>query len=357
MHTQDLWSLDALSRELWSNSDWSAQNATILLLRLTTSARSEPDVAPLVPHRLHCLVRAPEGLSVCINPACTAPPETLANKVGALQTYRDRCSYCDAVTLPIVRCTSCGIWALTGYEDIHSGHMDSGFLASASKRRYYLVTTSPDRSLSTVVVNPQTGEWFNQHNGTLLYRAPCPEHGTDCNDPSSCTRQQCPHCGCDWSSSSEDDDDDQRAMKAQPLLGGERLAVGVLAETVLHGMPVYPDGTRDWKPAQGRRLLCFSDSRREAARLGPLLSRQHEVQLIRAAIADTVRKAAPPTTEYFTRQIHRCEDDIAELSLFEQDRREAAKKCEEWKLKLSYTSQGLPIGLFTEYLAQDTRIG
>lgn len=357
MHTQDLWSLDALTRELWNESNRLTQDATILLLRLTASARFEPDVAPLVPHRLHCLVRAPEGLSVCINPACKAPPELHANEVGALQASRDRCSYCDSITLPIVRCTACGLWALAGYENIDSGHMDSGFLASASKRRYYLVTTSLDRSLSTITVNPSTGEWFNQRNGTLLYRAPCPDHGTHCNDPSSCTRQQCPHCGCDWSTSDTDDDDDDRSLKIQPLSGGERLAVGVLAETVLHGMPVYPDISRDWKPAQGRRLLCFSDSRREAARLGPLLSRQHEVQLIRAAVADTVRSAAPPTIEYITRQLNRCEDDVADLSLSEQDRREAAKKLEEWRLRLTYASQGLPVSVFAEYLAQDMRIG
>jgi len=357
MHTQDLWSLEALTHELWSESNQITQDATILLLRLAASARSQPEIAPLVPHRLHCLVRAPEGLSVCINPLCTAPIEMRADGVGALQASRDRCSFCDSITLPIVRCKACGLWALAGYENRDSGYMDSGLLASTSKRRYYLVTTSAGRSLSTVVVNPQTGEWFNQRNGALLYRAPCPEHGTDCNDPSSCTQQQCPHCGCNWSTSDTDEDDDDRSLNAQPLLGGERLAVGVLAETVLHGMPVYPDDTRDWKPAQGRRLLCFSDSRREAARLGPLLSRQHEVQLIRGAIADTVLKAAPPSVEYITRQLERCEIDIADPSLSGQDRREATKKREEWKVKQTYASQGLPVGVFAEYLAQNIRIG
>ena len=75
-------------------------------------------------------------------------------------------------------------------------------------------------------------------------------------------------------------------------------------------MPVYPDESREWKPAKGRRLLCFSDSRREAARLGPLLSRQHEIQLIRAAIANTVRETQPPTIDYINRQIGRCEEDM-----------------------------------------------
>ena len=49
-------------------------------------------------------------------------------------------------------------------------------------------------------------------------------------------------------------------------------------------MPEYPDENRVWKPARGRRLLVFSDSRAEAARLGPRLTRQHELQVFRAAV-------------------------------------------------------------------------
>ena len=41
---------------------------------------------------------------------------------------------------------------------------------------------------------------------------------------------------------------------------------------------------KNFLPARGRRLLVFSDSRQEAARLGPRLTAQHELQVIRAAI-------------------------------------------------------------------------
>lgn len=63
------------------------------------------------------------------------------------------------------------------------------------------------------------------------------------------------------------------------------LVQSILVETALAQLPPFPSPARDWLPARGRRLLTFSDSRGEAARLGPRLSRQHERQVMRAAIA------------------------------------------------------------------------
>src|SRR5262249_41123606 len=98
VHSHDLWSLHRLSHELWQTSTATTQQATILLLRLAASARSRPEVAPLIPHRLHCLVRAPEGLSVCLNAACPAPIAMKASGMGAIQASRDRCADCNSIT-------------------------------------------------------------------------------------------------------------------------------------------------------------------------------------------------------------------------------------------------------------------
>ena len=357
LRSQELWSLDALANKLWSVSDSESQDATVLLLRLAASARSSDELSPTIPHRLHCLVRAPEGLSVCLNPGCTAPPEACQDNVGALQATQDRCAYCNSITLPVLRCKACGLWAMGGYENIDSGEMESGLLAEIPQRRYYLVASSSGGlNLSAVVVNPLTGGCFGQNKGTKLYRVPCPEHGTACNDPSKCTQQECPHCKTNWSAPDPDLDEDDFSSNIQPLRGGERLAVGVTAETLLYGMPSYPDESREWKPAKGRRLLCFSDSRREAARLGPLLSRQHETQLIRAAIANTVRDTQPPTVEYVNRQIRRCDEDANDTSLSDQDRQQARTKRTEWSETLTYSTLGIPINVFSGSVSNDGRI-
>ena len=149
-----------------------------------------------------------------------------------------------------------------------------------------------------------------------------------------------------WGASPDDADEDDRALQIQPLRGGERLALSVATETVLYGMPVYPDPSRDWKPGKGRRLLCFSDSRREAARLGPLLTSQHETWVIRSAIANTLATYKPASAAYIKRQIQRYEADAADLTLPQVDRDEANRKVADLRNQLSTAASGIP---FTEF--------
>lgn len=309
LYDNELLSIHELSRGLWEKDTEAACASTILLLRLTAAARLLPSDSPLIPHRLHFLVRAPQGLSACLSTTCSGPADLRAEPIGCLQSPRDRCVYCNAITLPVHRCVACGQWALAGHENTDTGELESGYFAGRAKARYYLTAETAGKNLSVVIVNPDTGEYFGRGVGTRLYRAPCPQHGAACNDPSQCSEQGCPHCGTGWSVSSQDEDENDRDVRIQPLRGAERLAVGVTAETVLYGMPTYPDATREWKPAKGRRLLCFSDSRREAARLGPLLSGQHETWVIRAAIVNTLPTYQAPSPAYLRRQIERYEGD------------------------------------------------
>src|SRR5580698_5194484 len=71
---------------------------------------------------------------------------------------------------------------------------------------------------------------------------------------------QCPHCGA-------------AEEQFRPLGLADGLSLPITAETLVSSMPPIGASSRDWSPAGGRRLLVFSDSRREAARLGPLLTR------------------------------------------------------------------------------------
>jgi len=357
VHDRDLWSLADLTKQIWGMSNEPTREATILLLRLAVSARQESTISPLVPHRLHFLVRAPQGLAACLSAFCTGPARLHAGNIGCLQAPRDHCVYCDdSITLPVHRCRACGQWALAGHENAATGEMESGHLTEIGKRRYYLVTDSGNRNLSQVIVNPETGKYLGKGEGTRLFRAPCPVHEENCNDPSACSLQKCPHCGTDWSFPGDDEDDDDRDLDIQPLRGAERLAVGVVAETALFGMPVYPDTSRAWKPGAGRRLLCFSDSRREAARLGPLLTRQHEVQVIRAAIANTLSEAVPLPHEYMDSQLQFYAVTAANPSLSRSVRDDAQRKIVDLQTQLSYVSLGMPVVDFATEMAKDSRI-
>jgi len=339
-------SIDSLACGLWGNADQATRDAAVVLLRLTAAARLKSNEPPLIPHRLHFLVRAPHGLAACLNTSCSGPTDLRAEGIGCLQAPRDRCVHCNSVTLPVHRCKACGQWALAGYENLETGELESGHFAELAKRRYYLVADSGGKDLPVIIVNPETGEYFGKGTGTRLFRAPCPDHGASCNDPSQCTQQQCPNCTTSWGASPDDADEDDRDLLIQPLTGGERLALSVATETVLYGMPVYPDPSRDWKPGKGRRLLCFSDSRREAARLGPLLTSQHETWVIRSAIANTLATYKPASAAYIKRQIQRYEADAADPTLARADRDEANRKAADLRNQLSTAASGIP---FTEF--------
>jgi len=356
VYDKGLLSIENLAGKLWGNANHAAREATVLLLRLTAAARLKSNESPLIPHRLHFLVRAPQGLSACLNVSCSGPTDLRAEGIGCLQSPRDRCVHCNSVTLPVHRCKACGQWALAGYENSDTGELESGHFAELAKRRYYLIADSGGKGLSVIIVNPETGEYFGMGTGTRLFRAPCPEHGASCNDPSQCTQQICPNCGISWGGSSDDTDEDDWDLQIQPLTGGERLALSVATETVLYGMPVYPDPSRDWKPGKGRRLLCFSDSRREAARLGPLLTSQHETWVIRAAIANTLSAYNPPSSTYIERQIQRYESDAADLTLPQVDRDEANHKVAGLRNQLSTVAAGIPFTDFARSFAETPQI-
>lgn len=354
LHRHELWSVGQLAKALWGTDDEDSCRATTLVLRLAAMARVRPELSPLVPHRLHFLVRAPEGLVVCLNSQCTGPHDMRLVDIGCLQSSRDRCVFCNHITLPVFRCKACGQWAMAGNENEETGDMESGLLTEASRRRYYLVAGEFNRSLSTVLVDSETGRYGI--GATRLLRAPCPEHGESCNDPSACTQQQCPYCETFWGLAAQDEDNDERDAAIRPLRGAERLAVGVVAETVLYGMPSYPDQTRKWKPAEGRRLLCFSDSRREAARLGPLLTRQHELQVVRSAIVDTLHNIELPSVSSIRRHLAMYEGEAADGTLSPGDRANAQRQIQHLQSQLSYAELGIPVEEFSKALGKNPRM-
>lgn len=355
IYENELQSIDELTRRLWGEGKTAHREATILLLRLTAAARFQPNESPLVPHRLHFLVRAPQGLAACLNTKCSGPVHLLSQGCGCLQAPRDRCVYCNAITLPVYRCKACGQWALAGHENTETGELEAGYFTEVAKRRYYLVTETGGKDLSVIVVNPETGEYSGKGSGTRLFRAPCPEHGASCDNTSQCTQQVCPHCEISWTSRNDEDDDDWD-LQIQPLRGAERLALAVAAETVLYGMPMYADGSRNWKPGNGRRLLCFSDSRREAARLGPLLSAQHETWVIRSVIANTLANHKSPPSTYLNRKIREYEGDAADLTLPQLYRDDAKRKIADFRNQLTNANSGIPFTDFARFFADDPRI-
>src|SRR5581483_8678761 len=103
-------------------------------------------------------------------------------------------------------------------------------------------------------------------------------------------------------------------------------------------LPPFPGGHNLWLPARGRRLLAFSDSRQEAARLGPRLTRQHETQVLRAAVARSLA-ATPIVDEAYLedvrQQITTTEADLARPGLSATIRQRRERQLQDLREELA----------------------
>jgi len=97
------------------------------------------------------------------------------------------------------------------------------------------------------------------------------------------------------------DESDRKTLR--PLGSDSRLQLSVIAEGALVEMPPYAGDSKRWKPADGRRLLVFSDSRREAATLGPSLTGNHERQLFRALVVEGLKRLETGDTDELDKKI------------------------------------------------------
>jgi hypothetical protein len=353
---REIVSLEELASELWGKAGRPEVEATTLLLRLAAAARPAPEEMPLVPHRLHFLARGPEGISCCLNPECRGASARKLAGLGCVQASTDRCRFCGGTTLPVHRCDTCGEWALAAFDDVEKGELKPGYYVAPGRRTFFLVSPHYEHEgFAVLVVDGQSGRYSGMgFSGAMLYKAPCPEHGAQCIDIARCGRQKCPRCEALWKGGNVNDDSEERESLCGPFRSGDRLAISVVAETMLSGLPPYGDASKHWKPARGRRLLCFSDSRREAARLGPYLTSQHEVWLVRAIVARALRDhSAPDAEDYWRKEIAAQEKELLDPKLSSSVRPIVTKRLEDARKELEVASVGMSFGQLAQIVAQD----
>jgi Lhr-like helicase len=279
--------LPHLARELWGVDGETERQAAIALLNLAAAARTEPGIHPLVPHRIHLQARPPDGLVVCLDQHCSGPVNRrLHQTLGCVSAgFLDHCPYCNAITLGLYRCGTCGEWVLAGVRDPDNSlravppHVDAGI---------EFWTTMPTDPNQRTILNPATGEerLHPAAEGAVVY----PVGGN------------CWSCGTSR-------DEAWEAFAVAPAL-----TISIVAETVLAALPEFPGRHNLWLPARGRRLLAFSDSRQEAARLGPRLTRQHETQVLRAAVARCLANSPPVDQDYLDDVRNQIAQAVAELA-------------------------------------------
>jgi len=352
---QGLIGLNALAAAVWGAACAETVKATTLLLRLCATARRTPDALPLIPHRLHFLVRGPESMSCCLNATCSGPAEFRIAGAGCIATSADCCPFCGFLALPLHRCDTCGEWALVAFTNSKDGILEPGYFVAPSQRCFYLLVRPAGEPLIGIRVNPETGEFDGDSAaGTLLHKAPCPIHRGTCRDPSSCNQQECPSCHRPWATASDEDDEPSFDRNCLPIRSGDRLGIAVVAETVLHGLPRLGGDSARWKPAEGRRLLCFSDSRKEAARLGPHLTSQHEVWIVRSALSRIL--GGLPLAEslaYYRREVERYEADLVDPTLTGASHVAVQRKLNDARKDLQAAESGISFVDLAELFGKD----
>jgi len=282
---------------------------TMCILRLASMARMKAEEMPLLPVRLHFLVKPPEGFSICFNGNCSAKDSYKIPGFGALQPISDTCRYCGHKSYPLFRCKSCGEVFIYAFENGEKFTLEPGYYATTKREvAFYSIITVKSEVMEEIVIDSRNGETHSPGaEGTSIWKL---------NIEGKIGRESylCPECSSEFTIPIKGDGESTWSENYSPISEGGSFAISVVAETLLYELPEYPDVTKNWKPAKGRRLLAFSDSRSAAARLGPLLTYRHQKQVLSAVIASCAKEVATSElTELFEEEISRKIDQLKKV--------------------------------------------
>ncbi|NLX27014.1 MAG: hypothetical protein GXY61_13830, partial [Lentisphaerae bacterium] len=243
-----------------------AEEAIRVLLGLCASARADASDLPLLPNRIHFLFRGAQGFTVFFDTVKRRNSFAWGGWT-VMPGHLERCPETERYGLSLARCSECGEVFFHAVLD-----KDKGTLTAApplprdseedeereTPKEIFLAIpkeTSDGQSCMEYVFDPTTGRRVGAGSGGVTLREVV----------------RCWHCNAD-----------KRAFRA--FVPSSSLVRNIAAETALAELPPKADADAAWLPARGRRLLAFSDSRSSAAKLGPSLASQHNLQIIRALI-------------------------------------------------------------------------
>lgn len=288
----------------------SEQAALRGVVRALVHARTPRDVAPL-PIRTHMFFHNAGRLWVCINRNCTGrtgatPPGSPPPTVGKLFCEpHPRCDSCGSRVLELLYCQPCGDVFLGGYattDGNNSWHLtpDLADLANVPDRSMSLLRTCNDYLIfwpangrplfqTTAANRWQFAGEFGQvewsparldyafgrvarqqgaaapqatSSGGYLFTPVAPQAAFPAENSFA---SRCPHCGANWSR--------RRRVKSpiRDLGSGFQRIVQLLSDALLRSIPTQ----------QTRKLVLFSDSRQDAAKLSTGIKRAHYLDVVR----------------------------------------------------------------------------
>lgn len=329
--------LTQLSEELFGNAKAHSVESCRRLLTFGAMARSSPTAYPLLPNRIHFLVRSAEGVLAFFDTKQAPAKEMIVEErfwVSSMFT-EGRYNKKGSRPLSLARCQESGHYFFAAVN--HNNQLEAlpisvvlGYITDATLDIKFYTFGDPDTD-KVLYYDPQSGVLGSNQPGSI----PLKEITTS---PATGLALSLDNVGFFGRASG--------------------LQLGLLTETALAEMPGLPDASGAWKPADGRRLLVFSDSRNQAARLGPRLGNQHEQQVMRAAIVETLEKNSsvdPALLDFFKQEIEEKEAKAQKLPENEPIRIELEKQVAELKSRLATSTQGKPMQEWTALLGENDR--
>ncbi len=305
------------------------------VLACLASARSPEGAAPL-PLRAHLFFRNVQGIWACTNPQCTeASGRTESCPVGALHYHPTLSCGCGSRVLELLACESCGEVFFGGYRRPDPQNPGAYFLSAdhpdleASPEMAFLNREYSNYAVFWPSVDraPLTPPW--QQSGTqrlwqaanllptdgsvtlgggngYVYHVPAMHRPNPPTDDSA--RQaypsRCPRCDADWA---------RRTRLPSPIrvmrTGFQKIAQ-VLSDALLRQMPQTADRSN-------RKLVVFSDSRQDAAKLSAGMRFAHYRDALRQSLTEAIRTAGRGALAF--------QHQLAGQSLDDEQRRLAAE--------------------------------
>lgn len=296
------------------------------IFTIGAKARLNDNELPLLPHKLHLQVRSSQGFSACSNPNC---PDSKIKGLGKIHhgTFYN-CTTCQSPTLNLVRCSECSEHFYHGkFNDKDTLYLERFFKDDTKSENSHILSF---KESSEAIYISKDGKKCSEHD----YNNKFYKHSV------------CPVCSNE---------------EFYGLSVSDQFLIPLVSETMLVNMPEIDKEVNVFLPARGRRLLTFSDSRSEAARLGPLLTMQHETQLLRRLIVETIQNNISKNQDNDLREYYQNEIKENELKLSSVDnpmiKQKLVEKINDAKVELSKMSSGLSITDLVDNIKKHPLIG
>ena len=354
--------LERLSSIVFGNTSNADIAATRGLVRGLIHARipgAEPGsmVAPL-PFRIHYFFHNAGRIWACVNPGCsgrtaTTPTGQDTPPVGRL--FADpvpRCDSCGSRVLELLYCQPCGEVFLGGYKKLDPNSPNAWFLSPD----YPNLDQVPDRSAS---LNRKFGEYlvFWPANGRPIYRSThagpqwrwldgshrwhpaalqsIPGRLTyemrsrnaraqesvgfafnSTDDEANAFPRKCPHCGDDWS---------RRRIESpiRDLGSGFQRVMQLLSDGMMREIP---DSRR-------RKLVLFSDSRQDAAKLSTGIKHAHYLDNVRQTVFRRLMKQIENSESEYARSMESYQQSCELLMLVRKQNMQSLDAAEMSRLQ------------------------